>query len=310
MHSQSHRGTASRLFSLSLGLGMLFQPTVFALAAADTATGSPTASTPLIGTPVVATSQPSAPIVATAGAGGAFVPLALRSILVFPTSNESGAAADTASVAAKVDEAIHNRLTTIGRYKVTYFSPHLAAVDRALGDRVLSADDLAGPFNDSSKAGRIANEVSTDGYLIINVEAYTWDATTRKAELEVAADVYNTSTSDHLKGFTLSGHGAPETANDDQTTVTQMAIDSVANQIVRNLNASAPPTVVMKSQIGHANPNTPLYVILGGALLYALIHKSGSGGGGTTSAPSPPTGTTGGSGGGGTSGGGPPAPPL
>ena len=296
MHFTNKRGAAARLASIVLASTMVFPPSTafMGIALADAAAQSPGNT----GTTTVSTT------------GGFTDPIILKSVLIFPASNDSGAPADTANIASLLDAAIKVRLDSVGRYKTTFYSPHLAAIDRALSDRVLSDEDLTGPFDDPAKAGHIAQQVDTEGFLTTTVEHFDSDPVAKTSTVEVSADLYDTASGNALKVFTVTGRGTAMGNGDMSDAVNQQAINDAAGQIVRSLNVQAPvhPVVVTASQVGSAKHNsgqTALLAILGGAILYALLHHGSDGGvpaagtgGGTNPAPPPPSSS------------GPPSPPV
>jgi hypothetical protein len=235
-------------------------------------------------------------------------PVIVHSVLVFPTANDAGDAADSLNVAPKLDQAIRFRLNTIGHLNITYFSRHLAAIERSVDlDKTLSESEVTPPFDDTSKAGPVAQQVSTDAYLVDRVDSYTWDGSGKKATIEVSANIYDTQSGNGIAGISLTGTGVSISGSDDQTSITQYAIDDAASQIVREIDQSvapAPTYIDRGSQIGGSNRGTSiLLAIVGGALLFAAFnhtgHSSGSGGN-----------SGGGGGGGGGGAGNPPGSPF
>lgn len=254
---------------------------------------------------------PATSLVAAAYAQGvppsASAPTGIRSVLLFPFTNNAGASAD--SLAARLTDAVKLRINTVGSYSATAFTTFLPPVQRAIDDNVLPKEALTPPFDSSAKAGPIAQQVETDGYLIGSIESYSTDAASKKVTIEVSATLYNTANNTATKTLAFTGSAAPISTGEDESAVTQAAIDDAAGKIVNGLGTSTTtqrPVVMASSQRGsNKTGQTALLVILGAALVYAVFHNSGSGGGGGGS--SATTGSTSSGGGGGPTG--PPAPP-
>ena len=231
----------------------------------------------------------------------------INSILLFPFANNAGAAAK--AIGPQLDDAVRLRLSSVGSYKITSYTKFLAPVQRALADNVLTQDDLTKANSDPQTAGKIANQVSTDSYLIGAIESYTADPTTRKVTVEVSADLRSTQTGASLRTLAFTGAAAPTSNADTLDSVTQAAINSVASRVAASINSGrAEHTVLLNSQRGHSHAGeTFLLVVLASALVYAVLHNSSnsnsSGGGSTT------TTVSGGGGGGGGTPSGPPGPP-
>jgi len=248
-------------------------------------------------------SAQAAPVVAGADLSGT-QPVLVHSVLVFPTANDGGDTADEFHVAQKLDQAIAFRLNTIGHLKITYFTRHLASVERAVDqDKSLTEPQVSPPFDDAGKASPVATIIGTDAYLIDRVESYTWDDTNKKATLEVSANLYNTETGDGIAGIAVTGTGVGISNSDEQISVTQYAIDDAASQIVREVNdaaSPAPTSTRQGSQIGSVGKGASfLLALAAGAVLYVAFNHSSthsssssttSGGGGSTTVLSPPGG--------------------
>jgi len=248
----------------------------------------------------------AAPVIAGASLSGV-QPVLVHSVLVFPTANDAGDTADSFHVAKKLDDAIQFRLNTIGHLKTTYFTRHLASVERAVDqDKSLTESQVTPPFDDVSKAGPIATIVDTDAYLVDRVDSYTWDETTKKVTIEVSANLYDTETGNGIAGIAVTGTGVGISNSDEQISITQYAINDAASQIVREINDAASPVpqpTKHGSQMGSVGKGGSLLlaVLVGAAMIAAFNHSSShsssssststGGTGGVGTPPSPPTST-------------------
>jgi hypothetical protein len=245
------------------------------------------------------TQSQAAPVVSGASLSGT-QPVLVHSVLVFPTAADEGDTGEGFHVASKLDKAIQFRLNTIGHLKVTYFSKHLASIERAVDqDKSLTDAQVSPPFDDAGKAGPVATMIGTDAYLVDRVESYTYDDATKKATIEVSANLYNTETGDGIAGIAVTGSGVGISNSDEQLSITQYAINDAASQIVREVNdaASPVPTVTKHgSQIGGTGKGAPflLAILVGAAMVAAFNHSSSHGSSGSSSSGS---GSSGGSGG-------------
>lgn len=231
------------------------------------------------------------------------------SLLLFPFVNNTTPPLD-GSVAAQVTDALRFRLNSVGVFKVTSYSKFLSPVERAVrdGDQ-LTATDLAGPFSDATTAGKIATQVGTNDYLIGSVESFKADPTTRKVTLEVSADLRDTATGNSVRTLAFTGTALPVSNSDTLDAVTQRAIGSVASKLAAAIDGNRHAMVMPASQRGnHKGAQAFLLAVLGGALIYAVLHNSngtnnnrdgsgiitGTGGTGSTTGssgpPNPPTG--------------------
>ncbi len=235
--------------------------------------------------------------------------VAASSILLFPFANNTGKP-DADYVGPRIDDALRLRLNTVGAFKVTSYTRFLAPVQRAVDDKVLTPDAVAGPFTDAQKAGPVAEQIGTDAYLIGAVELFSSDPMTRKVSVEVSADLRNTATGNSLRTLAFTGTAGPISASDTLENVTQNAINSAASKVAAALNAGRPSqsALLPSSQRGQSNAGQVfLLTVLTGALLYAILHNSSNGNGGGSNSTTVTGSGTGTSGSSGSSG--PPAPP-
>lgn len=232
------------------------------------------------------------------------------SLLLFPFVNNT-APPQTAgdAVSAQVADALRFRLNSVGVYKVTGYTKFLAPVQRAVQDGVLADADTGGPYADATTAGKIAMQVATNVYLIGSLESFKADPTSRKVTLEVSADLRDTRTNNSIRTLAFTGTAAPVSNADTLDAVTQRAVGSVASKLAAAINGNRQPMVMPASQRGNRKgAQTFLLALLGGALVYAVLHNSNGTNGPRTSGGI--TGGTGTTGTGTTSIGGPPAPPT
>lgn len=253
--------------------------------------------------------QAQSPMTGSSMAGRA---AAIKSVLLFPFTNNVPATANTGGaslddVSARLEDAIKLKLNVVGRFRATSYSRTLASVQRGLDEpKGLTQDDITPPFDDPQKAGKIAGQVATDGYLTGTIESLKNDPATRKVSLTVTAGLYDTQTGAAVKTMALTGYGISYNAADNPDMILQTAIDDAAGKIVSSLNALRNDkviTTVPESQRGHSNVGpTILIALLIGAAVYGLSHR---GGGGSSSSGTAPTTTPAP-----TDTGGPPAPPT
>lgn len=230
------------------------------------------------------------------------------SLLLFPFVNNTQQPTGDA-IASQVADALRFRLDSVGVYKVTSYSKFLAPVQRAVQEGALADSDTGGPYPDATVAGKVAMQVSTNVYVIGAVESYKADPATRKVSLEVSADLRDTRTNNSIRTLAFTGSSAPFSNTDTLNDVSQRAIGSVASKLAAAIDGNRRAMVMPASQRGsNKGTQTFLLALLGGALLYAVLHNSGGGGGGGGGSTTSGTGG-GGTTGGGTSIGGPPAPP-
>jgi hypothetical protein len=232
--------------------------------------------------------------------------VSIRSILLFPIANDSGAAGD--DVAPKIDDAVRIRLNAVNKFQVTRFSRLLPTVQRGLEDKDLTEQDVQTPFGDTDKdqprAARIAQRMDVDSYFVGNLDTFKADPTTKTVSLQVTGTLYDTRTGGSAKTGGASVTEKPQSASDNLDTVIQAAVNDAAGQIASGINAlpvTPQPVVVQTSQRGHSiSGGSVLLAIAAGALLYAAFHHdssssssssstSGSGSGGGLTPPSPPT---------------------
>lgn len=235
------------------------------------------------------------------------------SILLFPFANDTSQPA-LDDVAMRVGDALRFRLNSVGAYKVTTYTKFLAPIERAVQDGVIAETDIGGPFTDPQKAGKLAGQVQTTDYLLGSLESFRADPNTRKVTIEVSADLRDTRTGNSVRTLAFTGNAAPYSNSDTLDAVTVRAIDSVASKLAAAINGNRAPMTMPMSQRGHnSGKQAFLLAVLGGALLYAVLHNSnntngGSGSGiinsspGSTGSTGTGTGTTGSSG--------PPSPPT
>jgi hypothetical protein len=214
------------------------------------------------------------------------------SLLLFPFVNNTQQPSGDA-IASQVADALRFRLDSVGAFKVTTYSKFLAPVQRAVQDGVLADADTAGPYADATTAGKIAMEVDTNVYLIGAVESFKADPATRKVTLEVSANLRNTQTNNSIRTLAFTGAAAPVSNADTLDAVTQRAIGTVASKLAAAINGNRKPMVMPASQRGsHKGEQAFLLTILGGALIYAVLHNS-NGTNSSRSGTSTITGTTG-----------------
>lgn len=233
------------------------------------------------------------------------------SLLLFPFVNNTRQSSGD-RVAAQVADALRFRLNSIGAFKVTGYSKFLAPVQRAVQDGVLADADTGGQFVDASKAGPLATQIGTNVYLIGALESVKVDPATRKVSLEVSADLRYTATNDSIRTLAFTGTASPVSNADTLDAVAQRAVDSVAGKLAAAINGNRKPMIMPASQRGsNKGKQTLLLALLGGALVYAVLHNSNGtnnsrdGSGIVTGTGTTRTGTSTG-----TTAGGPPAPPT
>lgn len=291
----TRRRLSARVVACGLAAAMLCPPLSGLLPAAQAQSPVPDPNSPTVIGPAL---PPPLPVE---------MPVAGQSsLLLFPFVNNTQQPSGDA-IASQVVDALRFRLDSVGVFKVTGYSKFLSPVQRAVQDGVLTEADTAGPYADATTAGKIAAQVSTNDYLIGSVESFKADPTTRNVTLEVSADLRDTKTNNSIRTLAFTGTAAPLSNSDTLDAVTQRAIASVASKLAAAINGNRKPMVMPASQRGHNNgAQTFLLALLGGALLYAVLHNSSNNGGnngGTT------TGGTTGTGTGTTGTGGPPSPP-
>ncbi|MBV9848833.1 MAG: hypothetical protein JO250_04015 [Armatimonadetes bacterium] len=259
---------------------------------------------------------PTAAQAQAAPAPASTTPGGVKSILLFPAATASAAGDTAASLTPRLDDAIKLRLNTVGVYTVTGFTKFLPAVQRALNEADatsgLTDADIRTPFGpaDVTRARKVATIIGTDAFLLTSVQSYSQDATSRRVTLLVNSRLYDSQTGAPLPGLggVFSGTGAPTAASDTDEAIQQAAINDAAARIASSLNGASPHAqrvVAPTSQRGsNHDAQTALLVVLGGALLYAILngsHFGGGGGGGSNSSsssstssgpPSPPSTTT------------------
>ncbi|MGO8673953.1 MAG: hypothetical protein ACLQVD_21660 [Capsulimonadaceae bacterium] len=236
----------------------------------------------------------------------------IRSILLFPINNNSGAGAR--EVTSMLDDAIHLRLSAVNRFAITRFRKTMPSVEQGLDDREITEDDVAGPFGDSGsglggecdlapgqqRALHIAQRLDVDAYFIGDINRYSADPASRRVTVEVTGSLYYTPLGSNCpvvaKAIGVSVTEKPLTESEDPDDVRQSAIDNVAGQIASSINSVPEPGSWRTGsgfQARHINAVAAmLYTVVGGAVLYAVLHKDGTGGGGSSPSSSTTGGTT------------------
>lgn len=169
----------------------------------------------------------------------------IKTVLLFPFANAIPAGSTSGGfnpdiTGARVEEAIKQRLNSIGRYKANSFAPNLPQIQRALQEsRVegLTANDITPPYTDPAKGQKITDQVGTDGYLLGAIEALSVDPNSRSVTLTVSATLHSAVTGASVKSLAYTGHGISYNATDDPQALLQSAVNDVAGHVVSALNA-------------------------------------------------------------------------
>jgi hypothetical protein len=230
----------------------------------------------------------------------------IQTIALFQAANDAGASGEIA--ASKLDQSVQWRLNASGTYQVTAFSPRLPAIQRATtidsSDANVSDSDIQQfvqrtPDPSPASAQRIAKVMSTDGFLIEEIDAYKADSTTGDVSITVSGSLFNTSTGIAARTFAVTGVASPVSADESNSSVMLRATDSAAAQIATTLGAGAPQgkTILAGSKVGGGGSiGTGILIVLAAALAGIIAHNvsthsntGSSNSGATVTTTTPPT---------------------
>jgi hypothetical protein len=197
----------------------------------------------------------------------------ITSIAYFPATTTLGANGSVA--ASMLDGALKLKLAQTGAFSVTTYSVHLPSIDRALNvDNSLTSADVQPPITDPTTTLKIARIMGTDGYLMDEVDSYQEDPNTHAISITISGNLYNTNTGSSLRTFAVTGTAAPTTPDQGATSVTKLAVENAAAQIVTSLNLINVKAATIPRTNYHQNGGTTvLLAILAASLLAVVAHN-------------------------------------
>jgi hypothetical protein len=221
----------------------------------------------------------------------------VRSILLFPIANTSGAGD---AVGPMIDDAVAMRLATVNKYAIIRYSRLLASVQQGLDDKELTESDVQTPFADDDqsqpRAAKIASRVGADAFFVGSVDSYKADPATRTVSVQVTGNLYSTTTGASIKSVGTSVTGKPIDAGEQLDDVVQGAVNDAASQVASSIDGipEAGPAVVTthnnhwsSAKIGSTGTVVIAAVIVG-AIIYAASHHDNSSSGSSPSNNNPP----------------------
>lgn len=165
--------------------------------------------------------------------------VSLQSLLVFPFDQDASVKLPD-SFGQDVAIALKGQLTG-STYSVYMFDNKLAPIVRAKDENDIKDDDIKSPFaDDNAKPLKLARIVASDMYLVGSIDDCSVDASAKKAQMTLRADLYDCNSGKLVKTFLVSGK-APEsvkTADSDELR-SLAANDAIAKLKLEMVNAGS-----------------------------------------------------------------------
>lgn len=113
-----------------------------------------------------------------------------RRVLVFPPDTKGGVSDQLTDIVSDVEQA---RLALSNDYRSAYFTIALPTIRRALLESSLSTGDTSAPFDDLTKAKKLAQIAGYDMVLVTSIDDYQYDAAKKKISLVMSARLIDLS---------------------------------------------------------------------------------------------------------------------
>jgi hypothetical protein len=147
----------------------------------------------------------------------------LPAMLVFPPDAQR---AETESLVDVMTDVSASRLEVSNSFRSVLYARSLPTIIRGLADGSLTSDETRGPFDDNTKAAKLARLMSYPYALVLSIDDYQYDSNKNQVSLVLSARLLDL----HGKGLrvvravTLPGK-SPETAQagaDEETLATDL----------------------------------------------------------------------------------------
>lgn len=179
-------------------------------------------------------------------------PVVRQSLMIFPFDKDTESAIGVPDDFGKgIAEYLRTTMAVSKGYSVFLFDDRLTPIRRAREDNVVKDQDLNGPFfADKARAGKLADLLGTDYYLIGSVESYTYDKEKKSAEIMLKADLIVGKTGKVSQGFMVGGSAAqgaqPLDEEELQSIAAGKAVEALTQKILETSPADAKPAPVAK----------------------------------------------------------------